>query len=86
MFTGEGLDNLTQCQFDYFVGAASGLYNTEDIPAPERCVNSMGSYKCICPDGYEYRNKVCADINECPGKWSQIISGMFGYIFISVLN
>lgn len=31
-----------------------------------KCVNSNGSYACLCPDGYTgSANEDCIDINEC---------------------
>ncbi|RWS30180.1 hypothetical protein B4U80_04230 [Leptotrombidium deliense] len=29
------------------------------------CTNTEGSYYCQCPPGYEKRNHICTDINEC---------------------
>ena len=29
------------------------------------CINTEGSYECICPDGYEFTRGHCNDINEC---------------------
>ncbi|PIK56741.1 putative fibrillin-2 isoform X3, partial [Apostichopus japonicus] len=39
------------------------------------CINTIGSYKCICPDGFELNNDFlgCVDINEC--ERSQYICG-----------
>ena len=33
---------------------------------PHKCVNTEGSYKCACNDGYKLEHdKDCVDINEC---------------------
>ena len=29
------------------------------------CMNTIGSFTCICPLGYEYDGTNCLDINEC---------------------
>lgn len=29
------------------------------------CINTISSYKCICPVGYKMHGEVCLDINEC---------------------
>ena len=29
------------------------------------CINTEGSYECICPEGYEFKRGHCNDINEC---------------------
>ncbi|CAF1173280.1 unnamed protein product, partial [Didymodactylos carnosus] len=36
-------------------------------PCSHRCINTMGGYYCLCPDGFElgYDLKTCYDINEC---------------------
>ncbi|MCP3662601.1 MAG: calcium-binding EGF-like domain-containing protein [Gammaproteobacteria bacterium] len=36
------------------------------IPRCEQeCVNTEGSYRCMCPPGYEQIGDRCSDINEC---------------------
>ena len=40
--------------------AACGLQAT--------CENTPGSYKCLCPRGFNYENGACQDIDECMGK------------------
>ena len=29
------------------------------------CINTEGSYECVCPDGYEFTRGHCNDIDEC---------------------
>lgn len=31
----------------------------------ERCVNTQGSFQCVCMDGYQLRDGLCMDVNEC---------------------
>uniref|UniRef100_A0A8D0EW85 Fibrillin 1 n=1 Tax=Strix occidentalis caurina TaxID=311401 RepID=A0A8D0EW85_STROC len=33
--------------------------------SPGTCQNLEGSFRCICPPGYEVQNDNCIDINEC---------------------
>ena len=63
-----GEEDLYQCIFDYREGLELGNFTEEESPSPVGCENSVGSYKCICPQGYEYIDKMCVNINECPGK------------------
>ncbi|KAH9487813.1 hypothetical protein Btru_068326 [Bulinus truncatus] len=34
----------------------------------EYCVNSPGSYGCLCPSGHQRVGQACADVNECQSK------------------
>jgi hypothetical protein len=29
------------------------------------CINKMGSYTCVCHEGFQFDNQTCQDINEC---------------------
>ena len=29
------------------------------------CINTQGSYECVCPNGYEFTRGHCNDVNEC---------------------
>ena len=40
-------------------------YNVHFCPAGLNCMNTIGSYKCGCYDGFENIDKVCIDIDEC---------------------
>ncbi|XP_037874370.1 fibrillin-1 isoform X2 [Bombyx mori] len=33
--------------------------------APGRCVNTIGSFRCVCGPGYRPAGEVCADVDEC---------------------
>ncbi|XP_050679493.1 fibrillin-1-like isoform X1 [Leptidea sinapis] len=33
--------------------------------APGRCVNTIGSFRCVCSPGYKSMGGTCADIDEC---------------------
>ncbi|KAK0067591.1 fibrillin-3, partial [Biomphalaria pfeifferi] len=37
----------------------------EACPLGQICVNTLGSFQCKCPLGYEYVSNQCQDINEC---------------------
>lgn len=53
-----------QCQFDI---NECGINNGN---CSHECINTFGSYKCVCRDGYSLANdnKSCIDINECSDK------------------
>ncbi|XP_026325907.1 fibrillin-2-like isoform X2 [Hyposmocoma kahamanoa] len=36
-----------------------------DLCAPGRCVNTIGSFRCVCGLGYRPAGDICADIDEC---------------------
>ncbi|KAL4223228.1 Immunoglobulin C-2 Type [Mactra antiquata] len=38
---------------------------TSKCPEHSRCVNSLGSFKCFCKDGFVLTDDRCVDINEC---------------------
>ena len=31
----------------------------------DSCENTVGSYQCVCNNGYIFKNNVCEDIDEC---------------------
>uniref|UniRef100_A0A8C6YM76 Hemicentin 1 n=1 Tax=Nothoprocta perdicaria TaxID=30464 RepID=A0A8C6YM76_NOTPE len=35
---------------------------------PQRCVNTLGSFRCACEPGFQLRGRRCSDINECRQK------------------
>lgn len=37
----------------------------ESNPCQHRCLNVIGSYRCVCNRGYQLRGRRCIDINEC---------------------
>nr|XP_029512680.1 epidermal growth factor-like protein 6 [Oncorhynchus nerka] len=38
---------------------------TADCPYNSSCVNTPGSYTCICQSGYTLTESRCEDLNEC---------------------
>ena len=38
---------------------------TDVCGVDSECQNSIGSYRCICKQGFQLRNSACVDINEC---------------------
>ncbi|KAI8434520.1 hypothetical protein MSG28_012522 [Choristoneura fumiferana] len=53
--TGDGMDDLNECEV------------RPDICKGGRCVNTDGSFRCECPDGYQLdaTGLACADTDEC---------------------
>ncbi|XP_053611318.1 fibrillin-2-like isoform X2 [Plodia interpunctella] len=39
-----------------------------DLCAPGRCVNTIGSFRCVCSRGYKSSGDVCADVDECAAR------------------
>ncbi|GBP21742.1 Fibrillin-3 [Eumeta japonica] len=39
-----------------------------DLCAPGRCLNTFGSFRCICGLGYRPAGDVCADVDECAAR------------------
>ncbi|KAM9325336.1 hemicentin-2 [Gastrophryne carolinensis] len=37
----------------------------QSSPCQQRCLNTIGSYRCACDPGYELKSTRCIDINEC---------------------
>ncbi|XP_059503813.1 hemicentin-1 isoform X2 [Stegostoma tigrinum] len=37
----------------------------ETHPCQHRCLNAIGSFRCVCNQGYQLRGRRCLDINEC---------------------
>ncbi|XP_043555476.1 hemicentin-1 [Chiloscyllium plagiosum] len=37
----------------------------ETHPCQHRCLNAIGSFRCVCNRGYQLRGRRCLDINEC---------------------
>ncbi|XP_022407939.1 uromodulin [Delphinapterus leucas] len=57
-FTGDGLEceDLDEC-------ATPGTHNCS---APSSCVNTPGSYTCVCPEGFRLSSELgCTDVDEC---------------------
>uniref|UniRef100_A0A671TC24 Fibulin 2 n=1 Tax=Sinocyclocheilus anshuiensis TaxID=1608454 RepID=A0A671TC24_9TELE len=62
--------------FFHFCGYVNEcVTNTHTCQADERCVNTVGGFVCerqiLCSSGYQLRNGVCEDVNECwryPGR------------------
>lgn len=65
-----------------------------DVCGPGQCVDLPRSYRCACPNGYEYQNGTCVAINQCillnpcgPGANCQDMNGRYmcfcpkGYAF-----
>jgi fibulin 1/2 len=36
---------------------------------PYTCEDTVGSYRCLCEDGFEVKNGTCVDVNECDLKY-----------------
>ena len=57
------------CDVGIDCGSVSGgtiLVGGHNCNGNEFCVNTEGSFRCdTCPDGYEFKNGQCRDINEC---------------------
>ena len=57
-FTGDGLEcvDLDEC-------AVPGAHNCS---ATNSCVNTLGSYACVCPEGFLLSSELgCEDVDEC---------------------
>ncbi|XP_066023267.1 uncharacterized protein [Pocillopora verrucosa] len=40
-------------------------YFADSCPAGATCVNSYGSFTCVCPTGYTFEEGDCLDVDEC---------------------
>ncbi|XP_066926220.1 fibulin-1-like [Clytia hemisphaerica] len=65
-------DNKHKCQAGSYKYRGRCIDKNECKSRPcrayERCVNTVGSYKCVaaaCPVGYRFDGSSCTDINEC---------------------
>ena len=55
--------------------------DTNQCGANSDCTNSLGTYTCVCTQGYQLDNNVCVDINECdsnPCAGSQVCTNTVG--------
>lgn len=41
---------------------------TESGYPPVKCLNTVGSYDCVCSDGYALVNGSCETVDACPGE------------------
>lgn len=57
------IPTVTQACFD-----VNECVRNPQLCAPGNCLNTIGSYYCICPAGFTFTNGICADINECTDK------------------
>ncbi|KAM9313232.1 protein disulfide isomerase CRELD2 [Gastrophryne carolinensis] len=64
--TGEGPDHCKECASGYTLedGTCKEINECENsekvcLGENEECVNTLGSYKCVCADGYEERDGQC---------------------------
>lgn len=53
-------------------GGVGGVFNDvdecaamPDLCAPGRCVNTIGSFRCVCGAGYRAAGAACVDVDEC---------------------
>lgn len=57
----EGPDPICEADID------ECALGTHECVALATCENTVGSYECICPDGYTADERTCIDIDECAG-------------------
>uniref|UniRef100_H3BWK5 Hemicentin 2 n=1 Tax=Tetraodon nigroviridis TaxID=99883 RepID=H3BWK5_TETNG len=51
--TGTGCEDVDECQ------------ESSISPCHHQCLNSLGSFRCVCHPGYQLSGRRCLDINEC---------------------
>ena len=52
---GQACENINECRYE----------GQNKVCENGKCIDSMGSYSCICNDGFEDQDGTCTDINEC---------------------
>ena len=45
----------------------------------QRCINTVGSYECVCENGYAGNGSHCVDINECNLAITNVIPSLHAY-------
>jgi len=39
--------------------------SAQESPCPVECINTRGSFTCLCPTGYRFVDNICIDVDEC---------------------
>lgn len=62
------LDLYAKCVINALALECEDIDECTELESPcaaAKCVNTKGSYTCLCDDGYEFRGGQCRDIDEC---------------------